>query len=112
MTALYPFQQAAVDEIEAKIAEDHRKIILVAPTGSGKTVIAAAIIKRATERHRCILVLAHRREIITQAAMAFGLDGRSIGVFPCKDDTARALWRHACWISLGEAAARVAQNLS
>jgi DNA repair protein RadD len=68
MTALYPFQQAAVDEIEAKIAEDHRKIILVAPTGSGKTVMAAAIIKRATERHRCILVLAHRREIIEQTS--------------------------------------------
>jgi superfamily II DNA or RNA helicase len=57
MTALYPFQQAAVDEIEAKIAEDHRNIILVAPTGSGKTVIAAEMIKRAVERHRRVLVL-------------------------------------------------------
>jgi hypothetical protein len=28
MTALYPFQQAAVDEIEGKIVEGHRRIIL------------------------------------------------------------------------------------
>jgi DNA repair protein RadD len=80
MTALYPFQQAAVDEIEAKIAEDHRNIILVAPTGAGKTVIAAAIIRRATERHRRILMLAHRREIIQQTSAKLAAHGVRHGI--------------------------------
>ena len=42
--------------------------MLVAPTGSGKTVIGSAIIKSIIERRRGVLVLAHRREIITQTS--------------------------------------------
>jgi superfamily II DNA or RNA helicase len=38
----------------------------VAPTGSGKTVIAAEIINRVLARGGRVLVIAHRREIITQ----------------------------------------------
>jgi superfamily II DNA or RNA helicase len=39
---------------------------MVAPTGSGKTVIAAAIIAGACRDRRRVLVLAHRREIVAQ----------------------------------------------
>jgi superfamily II DNA or RNA helicase len=38
---LHQFQHDAVAEIERNIAEGRRRIILVAPTGSGKTVIAS-----------------------------------------------------------------------
>jgi hypothetical protein len=32
--------------------------------------------------------------------------GKSIGIFPSKDDAARALWRHdrSCWTTIGDAA--------
>ena len=41
---------------------------IVAPTGSGKTVIAAEIINRVIARVGRVLVIAHRREIIRQTA--------------------------------------------
>jgi DNA repair protein RadD len=80
MTALYPFQQAAVDEIEGKIAEDHRRIILVAPTGCGKTVISSAVIGRVVAKHQRVLVLAHRREIITQMSDKLATHGVLHGI--------------------------------
>jgi superfamily II DNA or RNA helicase len=56
------------------IAKFHRttaqlkRVVVVAPTGSGKTIIAAAIIMDFVKQHREVLVLAHRREIIGQTS--------------------------------------------
>jgi Holliday junction resolvase RusA-like endonuclease len=44
MIELRPYQAAVATEFEAKVAAGERRVILVAPTGSGKTVIASAII--------------------------------------------------------------------
>ena len=40
----------------------------MAPTGSGKTVIAADIIRAKARARKPVLVLAHRREIISQTS--------------------------------------------
>jgi superfamily II DNA or RNA helicase len=63
---LRPYQDDVVDEFERKIAEGIRRIIIVAPTGSGKTVIAAEIIKRAVAKYQRVLFLAHRDELLVQ----------------------------------------------
>jgi DNA repair protein RadD len=68
VTVLRPYQSDVVAEFERTIAAGQKRIILVAPTGSGKTIIGAEIIKRAVERHQTVLVLAHRREIITHTS--------------------------------------------
>jgi superfamily II DNA or RNA helicase len=68
MTELRPYQHDVIDEFERECAVGRRRIVVVAPTGSGKTVIAAAIIKQATAAPKNVLVLAHRREIITQTS--------------------------------------------
>ena len=60
MTELRSYQQEIFAEVD-----QHRRPIIVAPTGSGKTVIAAEIIRRTENRH--VLFLAHRRELIHQA---------------------------------------------
>jgi DNA repair protein RadD len=80
MIALHPFQQNAVAEIERSLEEGRRKLLFVAPTGSGKTVVASEIIKRATARHRTVLFLAHRREIITQTSAKLATNGVRHGI--------------------------------
>jgi DNA repair protein RadD len=68
MTELRPYQVDIVGEFERTVAAGRRRIIMVAPTGAGKTVVAAAIIKHAVERHQRAVVLSHRREIITHTS--------------------------------------------
>ena len=48
--------------------EDHASALAVLPTGLGKTVLFAEIIRRMHERGARAMVLAHREELITQAA--------------------------------------------
>jgi superfamily II DNA or RNA helicase len=68
MMELWPFQQDVIAKYERERAAGKRRIIMVAPTGAGKTVIGAAIIKQAVAAYRNVLVLAHRREIIKQTS--------------------------------------------
>jgi len=63
---LRPYQSDVIAEIEKAIAAGERRILLVAPTGSGKTIIAAEIVSHFTQRYRPVLVLSHRLEIVTQ----------------------------------------------
>jgi superfamily II DNA or RNA helicase len=65
---LRPYQSAVIGRIWAMIEAAQRRILLVAPTGSGKTVIAGAIVKDAVERGLGVLILVHRRELTTQTS--------------------------------------------
>jgi superfamily II DNA or RNA helicase len=67
MTELRPYQLDVVERVERLLGTATRPLI-VAPTGSGKTIIAAEIINRIVERGGRVLVIAHRREIIRQTA--------------------------------------------
>lgn len=74
---LRPFQIKAVDDVEAAIASGKRRLLLVAPTGAGKTVMLAELVRRTVGRGGQALVLAHRRELVGQASRklhAVGLD--------------------------------------
>jgi superfamily II DNA or RNA helicase len=77
---LRPYQTDVITEIEKAIAAGDRRIILVAPTGSGKTVIAAEIAKRAVDQHHYVLFLAHRREIVQQTRDKLIGNGLSPGI--------------------------------
>ena len=62
-----PYQHDIIAEFHHTVAAGQRRIILAAPTGSGKTVIGASIINDLIRAvNKSVLVLAHRREIITQ----------------------------------------------
>jgi DNA repair protein RadD len=61
MIELRPYQTEVVNQINGA---PERRLMLVAPTGSGKTVIAADVIHGAEDLH--VLFLAHRRELIRQ----------------------------------------------
>ena len=49
-----------------------RRALIVVPTGGGKTVIGAEIAGAAVQRGRRVLWLAHRRELVKQAATRLG----------------------------------------
>src|SRR5215470_3660630 len=80
MTELRPYQREIVAKYANARAAGHNRILLVAPTGAGKTVIASAIIKTAVAGRGRVLVLAHRREIITQTSAKLHSLGISYGI--------------------------------
>jgi superfamily II DNA or RNA helicase len=61
---LRPYQVEAVNRVETEW-RDHKSTLLVLPTGCGKTIVFADIIRRAFPRRA--LVLAHREELVFQA---------------------------------------------
>ena len=67
----YPFQQEILDDLaEQRLHLGRTKSLIVAATGTGKTMIAAFDYARLEPRPR-LLFLAHRREILEQALTAF-----------------------------------------
>jgi len=74
---LRPYQLEVMGRLEKEISERRRRILLPAPTGSGKTVIAAAAIDNAVRHGQRVLFVAHRRELISQTSQklhALGID--------------------------------------
>lgn len=66
--SLRPYQLQAVAKARALMADGKHSICLVAPTGAGKTVVAAHVIHSALSKSKRVLFLAHRRELIDQCA--------------------------------------------
>jgi len=62
--ALRTWQQEIIDQFPS-IIKEHRRFILKAPTGAGKTVLASEIIKKFYE-HKKIIVLCHRLVLLEQ----------------------------------------------
>lgn len=89
---LRPYQQAAVDGVEERVRAGIKRILIVAPTGSGKTTMAAALITRALARRERVLFMAHRRELIGQAyqrLLDVGVSERELGVLMASDPRSR-----------------------
>lgn len=61
------YQTRAVDEL-ARLSKEKRRIVFVAPTGAGKTLMAVLMMLRMLAVGLRLLFLAHRRELIKQAA--------------------------------------------
>jgi DNA repair protein RadD len=74
---LRPYQETAIARVEA---DPHRRAIVVAPTGSGKTVLAAELIRRARARGERCLFVDHRREITDQTCKKLFAVGIDFGV--------------------------------
>ena len=82
---LRPYQLEVINQCRQKLAAGVSKICLVAPTGSGKTVIAAEIIRSAVAKGKRVLVLAHTREIIKQTSLKLNAAGIAHGIIMATD---------------------------
>ena len=68
MHQLRPYQRQSIKDIREAFIKGKRKILLVAPTGSGKTVVASEMIRRVVAGGKSCLFVAHRRELIMQCS--------------------------------------------
>jgi superfamily II DNA or RNA helicase/HKD family nuclease len=70
----YDFQRVILDDIKAERQADKKKHLIIAATGTGKTIIAAFDYKAFCKGHKGqprLLFIAHREEILLQAMSAF-----------------------------------------
>lgn len=65
---LRPYQKEAVERVEAEWASGNTKTLIVMATGLGKTVTFAAITAAEVSSGSRVLILAHRGELLEQAA--------------------------------------------
>ena len=65
---LRPYQHRAIHDLRLALRAGARAPLLVAPTGMGKTVIMADILRSIASRGRTAMVLVHRRELIAQTS--------------------------------------------
>lgn len=85
---LRPYQEFAIDEIKYMFLSGKKRVCLVAPTGAGKTTIAAELIKRTIANGKRVLFMAHRTELIEQCAARLDTFNVPLGVI--KSGTKRA----------------------
>ncbi len=65
---LRPYQERSIAGVRAAYRAGARRIVLVAPTGAGKTAMGVGVVAGALRKGRRILWLAHRRELVGQAS--------------------------------------------
>jgi len=65
---LRPYQQQARDKIHAEWESGRTRTLLVLPTGTGKTIVFASVAADQVRAGDRVLILAHRGELLEQAA--------------------------------------------
>lgn len=68
MFQLRPYQAEAKQAILSAWDEGYRKTLLVLPTGCGKTVVFSSVTENQVNKGRKVLIMAHRGELLQQAA--------------------------------------------
>ena len=76
---LRPYQQEVIAEAYRLIRQGAKRLLVFAPTGSGKTVIASQIVAHAAGRGRRVLFAVHRDCLVSQTYQKFQQFGVSCG---------------------------------
>lgn len=69
---LRPYQQSAREAVKKEWATGNKRTLLVLPTGCGKTIVFAKITEDCVANGERVLILAHRGELLDQAADKLG----------------------------------------
>jgi superfamily II DNA or RNA helicase len=92
VVTLRPYQERGIDGVRALLGAGRKSVLLVCPTGGGKTVIFSAIASGAVRKGKRVLVLAHRKELIDQGytkLLASGIDEAHLGTILAGDPRRR-----------------------
>jgi DNA repair protein RadD len=95
---LRDYQNVLIEGARANIRAGVKRQVLVAPTGSGKTVIAAFMQGRSAQRGARSWFVVHRKEIIEQTAITFGQVGIPHGFVVAGEQTDRTPLVHLCGV--------------
>jgi DNA repair protein RadD len=79
MIELRPYQRRGLADLIAAIRNGSRRPIWLAPTGAGKTTMAAELVRRYHLHERASLVIAPRRELVDQMAARINAHA---GIYP------------------------------
>ena len=101
---LRPHQTRTVDAVRSAFRRV-RRVLIVAPTGFGKTAVAAQLIAWAVARGHRVLFLVHLREVVLDTARRLGAAGVPCGVVMAGVVATEASVQVAC---IGTVAAREA----
>jgi DNA repair protein RadD len=80
-----PYQARAIEAVRASRRAGNRRILLVSPTGSGKSVMGTIMIHRANGLDQRVLVIVHSRELFGQWHVHMGNAGIKAGVMMADD---------------------------
>lgn len=82
---LRDYQADAIERLRALATQYARRLLLISPTGSGKTVTFSAVIRSSVSRGRRAIVIAHRKELIDQTVKKLEDFGVRAGVIMGQD---------------------------
>lgn len=68
---LRPYQQKTISSLRSSISAGNKRMIMCAPTGSGKTIMFSYMVATHVRRGGRVLILTHRIELLKQAGGAF-----------------------------------------
>ena len=72
---LRPYQEKTVQLIREEIKKGNKRILVVLPTGGGKTHVLCDIAQKALNKENKVLALMHRRQLVTQMHDSFYENG-------------------------------------
>jgi superfamily II DNA or RNA helicase len=93
-TTLRGYQVQAVEAVRAAIRAGRRRVLLVSPTGTGKTEMYLSLVHSALAKGNKVLVLASQEELLEQPGRKLDAAGRDFGVLQGDH------WRVRPWLPL------------
>lgn len=70
MPTLRDYQQEAIDRVRDAFGRGKKRVLLVMPTGAGKTVCFSYIASGVAQKQKRVTIMAHRRELLKQISDA------------------------------------------
>lgn len=75
MFQLRDYQQEMIDKVVDALRKGYRKIMIVLPTGGGKTAIASELVRRSYAKGKSSIFMCHRQELLDQTYETYGKNG-------------------------------------